>query len=418
MAKTKLLLLCDSPIAISGVATQALYLCKGLLNTGKYSIRCMGGAMRHQDYRPVRVDPEKYGTDFIVFPVDGFGADNILRSIADQEKPDVAMLITDPRFFIWYWRLWDETHPRFPTVYWHLWDNYPVPKFNKIYYDSCDYVGCINEQTVDFIKKCGTKTPYSYIPHAIPEDVYGPLEEKVNKENREKYFGSNSKKCVMMYVGRNARRKRTTDIMEAFGELTRKYPNELFLYMHCNPHDPEGCNLIEVAGILGLIGNQHIGFANTMPPHNVMKEMYNATDFVVNASSAEGFGLPIFESMLCGTRVMAAQTGGLKDQIIHPDLGDYFKIDVQTISGTQAIPYIYDDYCSKETMVSIMEKNYLMWKMDGRISLREKVIAQLPLLKQKFSYGKLIKQWDEAIQETLVKYKEEQSNRKIYCTEI
>ena len=416
MAKTKLLVLSDNPLAISGVATQTRFLLEGLLKTGKYTIRSLGGAMKHQDYRPILVDKEKYGEDFVIFPVDGFGNENILRSIVDQEKPDCSMLITDPRFFEWYFRMWDETNPRFPTVYWHLWDNYPVPKFNKIYYDSCEYIGCINEQTVDFIEKCGTKTPYSYIPHAIPDEIYHPLDEKTNKENRTKFFGPNANKTIIMYVGRNARRKRTTDIMIAVSEVLKKYPNEFFLYMHCNPHDHEGSNLIEVAGQFNLLGNRDIGFTTMMPPFSVMKELYNSVDFVINASSAEGFGLPIQETMLCGTRVLSARTGGLKDQIIHEDLGDYFNIDVQTLNGTQQIPYIFDDYCSIETMVKVIEKNHLMLKDIGREKMREKVIAQIPLLKQKFNYNNLITSWDNVIQDSIKRHKE--IDRKIIPIEL
>ena len=94
--KHKILLLSDHPLSTSGVGTQARWLINGLINTGKYTFRCLGGAMKHSDYQTVVVND-----DFIVKPVDGFGDRNLLRVLLATEKPDALMLFTDPRFFIW-----------------------------------------------------------------------------------------------------------------------------------------------------------------------------------------------------------------------------------------------------------------------------------------------------------------------------
>ena len=61
MQKKKILMLSDHPLSTSGVGIQARWLINGLLNTGKYSFRCLGGAMKHTDYQTVAVNP-----DFII----------------------------------------------------------------------------------------------------------------------------------------------------------------------------------------------------------------------------------------------------------------------------------------------------------------------------------------------------------------
>ena len=54
--KKKILVIADHPMAPSGVGTQTKYIIETLLKTGKYKFVCLGGAMKLQDYRPVKVD--------------------------------------------------------------------------------------------------------------------------------------------------------------------------------------------------------------------------------------------------------------------------------------------------------------------------------------------------------------------------
>lgn len=416
--KTKLLTISDIPVCSSGVGNQSMILFKGLLDTGKYTIRSIGGAINHQSYNPIIFDEKKYDKDFIIYPVKDFGDAMFLRQMMDMEKPDALLLVTDPRFFIWTWEIWDEIHPRMPILYWHLWDNYPVPKFNKTYYDSCDFIGCINSQTCEFVPGSESKTPFKYIPHALPDDMYFPLDESLNKINRKKFFGDNANKCVFLYVGRNARRKSTSNILEAFSWLNKKY-NDTFMAFHSDPNDREGPSLIDVVKMLGLVGNKDVIFVMEHLPIEGMREFYNASDFIINCSSAEGYGLPIQEAMTCGTRAIANKTGGLKDQIIDPDLGRYLDPDAKFLAGAQGlVPYIYDDYLDSNTIFKAMEEEYLEWKKAGRVEIRKRVISKIPLLKEKFNYNRMISDWDSSIQETLVRHKEELKNHKISVGEF
>src|SRR6188768_1048609 len=54
--KKKVLMLCDHPLSTSGVGTQARWLIAGLVNTGKYSFKVFGGAVRHDNYDTVTVN--------------------------------------------------------------------------------------------------------------------------------------------------------------------------------------------------------------------------------------------------------------------------------------------------------------------------------------------------------------------------
>ena len=84
MSKIKILTLSDHPLSPSGVGTQTKYFCESLLKTGRYSIISLGGAIKHQNYNQVRVDP--YGDDWRIIPVDGYGTQEMIRSIIKTEK--------------------------------------------------------------------------------------------------------------------------------------------------------------------------------------------------------------------------------------------------------------------------------------------------------------------------------------------
>ena len=136
--KIKVLVIADHPLSPSGVGTQTRYMLESLLETGDYSFTCLGGAIKHENYSPIKIDD--YGDDCIIYPVDGYGTQDIIRSMLRTVRPDMLWFMTDPRFFPWLWEIEDEVRSLVPMIYYHVWDNYPYPDFNKVWYDSTDVV--------------------------------------------------------------------------------------------------------------------------------------------------------------------------------------------------------------------------------------------------------------------------------------
>ena len=118
--KIKILTVSDIPLGMSGVGIQTRNFIQSLLATGDFKIISLGGSIKHKNYQPIKT--EEYGDDFVVFPVDGFGNEGILRSILRNEKPDIMWIMTDPRFFEWVWSMEDEIRSLVPLVYYHVWD--------------------------------------------------------------------------------------------------------------------------------------------------------------------------------------------------------------------------------------------------------------------------------------------------------
>jgi len=149
MEKRKILLLSDHAMSTSGVGVQSRWLSFGLLEKKRWTIRQLGAAVKHSNYDVLPVTE-----DFIIKPVDGFGSPEAMKLILTTEKPDVVLIFTDPRYFIWLWEMEEEVHQICPIAYWHLWDNGPAPTFNKVLYESTDLLNCINWPTYRFCACC------------------------------------------------------------------------------------------------------------------------------------------------------------------------------------------------------------------------------------------------------------------------
>ena len=55
--KKKILTISDHPLSPSGVGTQTKYFIEAVLKTDRYQVISLGGAIRHNNYDPVRVQP-------------------------------------------------------------------------------------------------------------------------------------------------------------------------------------------------------------------------------------------------------------------------------------------------------------------------------------------------------------------------
>lgn len=407
--KKTILLLSDHPLSSSGVGTQARWLINGLINTGKWKFKCFGGAVKHEDYRTLVVNE-----DFIIKPTNGFGDRNMLRQVLATERPDVLLLFTDPRFFIWVWEMEDEIHQVCPIAYNHLWDNYPWPEFNKVLYESTDLVNCINWPTYQMVKeRFPEKT--NYIPHAIPKEVYYPLPEDQQKKNKVTLLGSQREDhFTALFVSRNARRKMPSDILVSWkqfmDELKKKHGHsKATLVMHTEPLDPEGPNLHHVVDMLEI--KDSVFFSKNRIEFGDMNKLYNACDTVVNRSCNEGFGLSTLEAMMCAKPIIAIKTGGLTRQVEDLETGEQFGIglnpDASSLVGNQLVPFIYEDYVTHEALANAFMEMY-EWGPEKR---KQVGLRALDHARKDYNIDNVIKSWDDTLTKLVDTW---QDNRKTW----
>ena len=168
--KIKILTISDHPLSPSGVGTQTKYVITGLLDSGRYNVLSLGGAIKHADYTPIHTD--QYGEDWRIVPVDGYGNQDTIRSIVRTYKPDILWFMTDPRFYAWLWEIDHEIRPLLPMVYYHVWDNYPYPYFNKKFYESNDVICTISKVTDDIVRTVAPEVECIHMPHAVDTEIF------------------------------------------------------------------------------------------------------------------------------------------------------------------------------------------------------------------------------------------------------
>jgi len=399
--KKKILTLSDHPLSPSGVGTQTKYVCEALLKTGRYSIISLGGAIKHENYQPIKVEP--YNDDWVIIPVDQYGTQEMIRSILRTEKLDAIWIMTDPRFWGWLWEMENEIRPLCPIVYYHVWDNYPYPQFNRKYYLSNDHIATISKVTDDIVKTVAPEVDSTYIPHAVDGKIFKPLSEEDKKKLRKESFHKDDlDKVVFFWNNRNARRKQSGTLIFWFKEWLDKYDlhDKAQLIMHTDPHDIHGQNLQHIVEHLGLEERQVMFSLKKVRPEH-LSMIYNFADCTINISDAEGFGLATLESLSCGTPIIANMTGGLQEQVTNGIewFGIGLKPSSKAIIGSQQVPYIYEDRLDKNQFISALNKIYNM-SSESRNSMGMK--GRDHVLKN-YNFDNFNKHWVQLIDDVIEK---------------
>jgi len=367
--KIKVLVLGDHPLSFSGVGTQLRYICESLVRSGKFQVVNLGGAIKHENYSPVKF--EEFEQDWVIYPVDGYGNDEIIRSTIRTERPDLMLIMTDPRFWGWLWKIEQEIRPLLPIVYYHVWDAPPAPTFNRPYYLSNDLIVTISKVTDKIVKEVSPEVPSIYLPHSVDMGVFKKKSEAEVKKFRKDSFETSGieddGKMMFFWNNRNAKRKQSGTLIWWFKEfLERVGDDKAMLVMHTDPYDENGQDLQAIIEHLKLDDGQVLFSKEKMPP-DYLSLIYNMVDCTINISDAEGFGLGTLESLACETPVIVSMTGGLQEQVTDGE-GNWFGYGIPPVSkaiiGSQDVPWIYEDRIAKEDFLDVMTKFYNLKKKD------------------------------------------------------
>ena len=412
MAKKKILLLSDDLRMASGIANMSKQLVLGTVD--KYDWVQLGAAIKHPEAgkifdlnEDVRKQTGVADASVKIYPFDGYGTPDVIRQLLMMEKPDAILHFTDPRYWIWLYEIEHEIRQSVPLFFYHIWDDLPDPKYNRDYYESCDWIGCISKQTYGITKrvwgwdkeKHWTKPEdwqVSYVPHGIRSDIYKPVE--VPKDFKERIFGDKEYEFVLYWTNRNIRRKQPIDVMLAFDKFREALPEEkrdkVVLVMKTRPVEEHGTDLIKTAE--HLMPDANIIFVDEKLKEEELNYLYNLADVTIMLSSNEGFGLGTAESVMAGTPIITTVTGGLQDQCGFRENGtgklltaeDYLEIGslhdkhkkagvvwgdwvkpiwpVRSTTGSVPTPYIFDDRVDFEDVAPLIMDWYKTSKEDRK----------------------------------------------------
>ena len=388
--KKKILLLSDDLRMTSGIATVSKEFVFGTMD--KFHWVQLGAAVKHPEQgkeidlgADVRKETGIEDASLKIIPWTGYGDANILRELIMRHQPDAILHFTDPRYWKWLYEMESEIRQNIPILFYHIWDDLPDPDYNRDYYESCDWLGCISKQTYGIVSRVGnidseTIKPLEdwqvdYVPHGInPKKVF---KTEVPADFKKAALGGKDYKFVLFWMNRNIRRKQPSDVIWAYKKfvdgLPEKDRKDCCLLMHTAPVDQNGTNLYKVKE--AICPDYEVRFSTSRIGDTELNYLYNLADCTINIAGNEGFGLTTAESVMAETPIIVNVTGGLQDQcgfrkksdgkLFTAD--DYKKIGslhnwrdwedklthgewvkpvwsrVQTMSGSVPTPYIIDD---------------------------------------------------------------------------
>ncbi len=328
--KKKILLLSDDLRMTSGISTMSKELVLGTIH--KYDWVQLGAAIQHPEFgkvvdinQDVRDRTGIEDANLKIYPNHGYGDINILRTLLAVEKPDAILHFTDPHYWQWLYDNEHEIRQQVPILYYHIWDDLPDPKYNRDYYESCDWIGCISKQTYGIVHRVGkmidevTHKPLedwqiSYVPHGINPKVFKPL-DNVSDDIKKLIFGDKEYDFVLFYNNRNIRRKQPSDVIYSYKLFCDKLPKEqsdkCLLLMHTAAVDENGTDL---PAVIEALCPYDVKFTGLKLEQDKLNEIYNLVDCTINIANNEGFGLTTAESLMAGTPIIVNVTGGLQDQ--------------------------------------------------------------------------------------------------------
>jgi len=405
MSKKKILLLSDDMRMSSGVGTMSKEFVLGTIN--HYDWVQIGGAIKHPEAgkvvdmnKSVREETGIEDADLTIYPVNGYGSPDLLREVMSRENPDAILHYTDPRFWRWLYEMEHEVRQEIPIFYYNIWDDWPAPKYNQFYYESCDLIMNISKQTHAIVNEVWSKNPpeewqSTYLPHGVSEQFY-PInvfdEEYQEVEKFRSQLTEDNVDFILFYNNRNIRRKMPGDVIMAFKTFCDMLPKEeaerCALLMHTQPRDENGTDLPEVAK--EMAPDYKVYFSDKKLDTKQLNHLYNMVDVTVNIASNEGFGLGTCESLMAGTPIIVNVTGGLQDQCgfklknkfvtyhdykeiksfhddkkwkDNPDLtwGDWVKPvwpSTRSLQGSIPTPYIFDDRCRFDDVADRIKEWY------------------------------------------------------------
>ena len=404
--RKKIMLITDDIRVHSGVGTVGREI---VIHTAQhFNWVSLGGSIQHPDEgKRYDLSQDTNGvtgltdSSVILYPVSGYGSQELIRQLIEFEKPDAILLITDPRYFIHIFQLENEIRRKIPIAYLNIWDDYPAPLYNRAFYEACDLLMGISKQTVNINKLVlGNKAKnriIKYIPHGLNHEIMKPLDKDDPElvKFKKNLFGNKEYDFVLFFNSRNIRRKQIPDAMLAYrlfiDQLSIEKAKKCAFVLHTEIVSEHGTDL-EAVRELFLEGEQYnIYFSTNRYSTHEMNLLYNCGDVQILLTSNEGWGLSLTEAILAGRPIIANVTGGMQDQMRFSKNNKWIDFDAdfpsnhngtvkecgewalpvyptnRSIVGSPVTPYIWDDRCTAEDAAEQIMNAYNLGREELRL---------------------------------------------------
>jgi glycogen synthase len=233
---------------------------------------------------------------------------------------------------------WVDKHPQ---TYIHGVERWIVNRSQRVI--ACSHY--MREQIVDIFGVAEKRI--SVIPNGIdPDDLQAQSPAELERLRSE--FAAPEQKLVLL-IGRLVYEKGFQLALEAMPRLIDAVPGTRFLVAGSGTHEAELHRQAEELGLmdhgtfLGWIGD------------DVLHSLYRIADLTVVPSIYEPFGLVALEAMASGCPCIVADTGGLREVVVHEEGGLRFRADDPEALAEVAIRVLSDDELGQRLIADAYE---------------------------------------------------------------
>lgn len=168
-------------------------------------------------------------------------------------------------------------------------------------------------------KRGGYTGPSDVVPLGVDLRVYRPQDRQMTRERMSlpkifKERGLPEDTFVVGTVGRNQWRKRFDLSIEYFAEWVHsRNIRDAILWMHVAPTGDDAWDLADLAKYYKISDRIFTPVIPRMKgvDEALMSRIYSMFDILLSTTLGEGFGLPMFEAMACGTPLIVPDWSGL-----------------------------------------------------------------------------------------------------------
>jgi glycogen(starch) synthase len=233
---------------------------------------------------------------------------------------------------------WVDKHPQ---TYIHGVERWIVNRSQRVI--ACSHY--MREQIVDIFGVAEKRV--SVIPNGIdPDDLQA--QDPAELERLRAEFAAPEEKLVLL-IGRLVYEKGFQLALEAMPRVIEEAPGTRFLVAGSGTHEAElhrqaeELGLMEHGTFLGWIGD------------DVLHSLYRIADLTVVPSIYEPFGLVALEAMASGCPCIVADTGGLREVVVHEEGGLRFRADDPNALAEVAIRVLSDDELGRRLVADAYE---------------------------------------------------------------
>lgn len=207
--------------------------------------------------------------------------------------------------------------PFFPKRY----TRYKIAKHTNFYYSSVDHVITPSLAAMKWLRRHSVNTPSTVIPTGLVNV------QRYSRADVRAHLGIAPDRRVLLYVGRIAREKNMTTLMQAVSGAFRRDPQLVFWLVGDGPAREETAKLARDLGIGDRV--RFVGFV----PRDEVDAYYAAADLFVFASMTETQGLVVSEAMAHGLPAVVVVGGGAGAAVRDGENGFLVKNDAETIAN-------------------------------------------------------------------------------------